>query len=259
MNFAVYIAWLRELTDIRVAQLAFEDLSRAALGQGVQELDSLGHLEVCEPRATGVDDSHFVDGHARLEHNERRGHLAPGRIGYGDDRALEHVGVAIHGRFDFDRRNVLAARNDDVLLSIDDEDVAVRIDRPDVAGVKPAVHDDVRRLFRLVPIAFHNRVAARANFSGGYAVVRQRPALLVEYLDRDARQRQAGGRAEHDRSRYALKARLERGDGQHRRRLRKAVAAHHRAMREPRIERGDEARRRSRATEFDASHRRKVP
>jgi hypothetical protein len=52
-------------------------------------------------------------------------HLAPALVGHGDHRRLENVGVGGDGLLHLDGRDVLATRDDDVLLAIAELDVAV--------------------------------------------------------------------------------------------------------------------------------------
>src|SRR6266581_7523509 len=95
-------------------------------------------LEVCEYRAAVGDDVGLRRRPSLLEHDERLRHLAPLRVRHGDHRHLEHVGVARDRLLDLDGRDVLAARDDDVLLAVAQRDVAVGVHDGHVAGVEPA-------------------------------------------------------------------------------------------------------------------------
>jgi hypothetical protein len=46
--------------------------------------------------------------------------------------------VAIEDVLDLDRRDILAARNDDVLRAVPQLDIAVGMDDSEIAGVEPA-------------------------------------------------------------------------------------------------------------------------
>lgn len=63
--------------------------------------------------------------------------------------------LALDGRIDVGRRHVLAPRVDDqLLLAVDDPQIAVLIERADVAGVQPAPWVERRgSLSGLIPIA----------------------------------------------------------------------------------------------------------
>ncbi len=61
---------------------------------------------------------------------------------------------------DLARVDVVAAADNQVLLAVDDEVVAILVDCGDVAGVEPAVaHDLARRLLALPVAAHHERPA----------------------------------------------------------------------------------------------------
>jgi hypothetical protein len=62
---------------------------------------------------------------AWLECDECLGTLTPVLIRDGDDRALHDGGMFGYSLLDFNGRNVLAARDDDILLAIAQFDVAV--------------------------------------------------------------------------------------------------------------------------------------
>ncbi len=69
-----------------------------------------------------------------------------------------------HDRFDVGRVDVLAARQDHVLLAIDDVEEAFVVEAPDVAGAQPAaaMRVDPRRLLRRVGplvIALHDQAS----------------------------------------------------------------------------------------------------
>ena len=114
--------------------------------------------------------------------DERRDELAPLLVGDADHGDLGDVGVLEDGVLDLDRRDVLAAGDDDVLLAVRDRDVAELVDRPAVAGVEPAVDDRPRRRLGLLPVALHHDVAAGEHL-----------ALVVDgHLAADRRRRRPG-------------------------------------------------------------------
>jgi hypothetical protein len=98
---------------------------------------------------------------------------------------------------ELDRADPLAARLDHVLRAVDDGQVAVRIDRPDVAGRQPPV--GAERVAALVAeIAAQDERSAHVEVPGGLAVVRELAALAVDDLDVDAEHRTALPRRQRD-------------------------------------------------------------
>src|SRR5207247_10175976 len=113
--------------------------------------------------------------HAGLERDERLGALAPALVGDRDHRALHDGGVTRHRLLDLDRRDVLAAGDDDVLLTIAQLDVAVRMPHRDVAGVKPSAPKCLGSGVGLHRAARSDRKSTRLNSSHewiSYAVFR---------------------------------------------------------------------------------------
>src|SRR5690349_8592647 len=78
--------------------------------------------------------------------------------------------------------DVLSAPDNHVLDAADDVAISLRVDRRDVAGVHPSLGiDGLGSLLRVVPIAFHDGIAARAEFAGKPG--RQRLAAFTDDLD----------------------------------------------------------------------------
>src|SRR6266508_4234819 len=61
------------------------------------------------------------------------------RVWYAYNDRLMDVGVAVEDLFDLARVDGVAAADDDVLLAVDEEEVALVVDVPDVAGFEPAL------------------------------------------------------------------------------------------------------------------------
>ena len=97
---------------------------------------------------------------AGAEHDERFDGLTPLGVGHTDDGGFGDGGVLDEGVFDLDRRDVLAAGDDDVLLAVGDGEVAVVVDPPAVTGVEPSVADDLGGVCGLLPVAAEDGVAA---------------------------------------------------------------------------------------------------
>ena len=76
---------------------------------------------------------------SRFRHDGHQRPFGPLRVGDGDHRGLEHVGMAHHRILELDRRDPLAAGLDDVLGAVRDGHVTLAVERADVAGAEPAV------------------------------------------------------------------------------------------------------------------------
>src|SRR6185437_5275110 len=89
--------------------------------------------------------------------------LAAIRVGYADDNGLRHFRVLVERLLDEARIDLIARGDDDILDAVDDEEIAVRIEIADIAGVEASARHRVRGLVRLVPIARHDLRPACAN------------------------------------------------------------------------------------------------
>ena len=92
---------------------------------------------------------------------------------------------------DFARIDVGAAADDDVLGSILEREVAVGIERAEIAGMQPAVAQRGGGRLRILPIARHHHVPATENFSrlSGW----QRAVVAIRHDHLDTSKRPAGG------------------------------------------------------------------
>src|ERR1051326_3530602 len=75
----------------------------------------------------------------------------PSRIAFADDRGFRDRGMLEQAVLDLDRRDVLAAGDDHVLLAVAEAAVRVVLVSA-VAGVEPALPDRLRRFLGLVPV-----------------------------------------------------------------------------------------------------------
>src|SRR5271169_3922544 len=80
--------------------------------------------------------------------------------------------MAVEHLLDFDRRNILPARDDDVLRAILEVDVAVRMPHAEVARMEPPAGEGLLRRLRILQIALHHDIAAHENLSHRAAVAR---------------------------------------------------------------------------------------
>src|SRR5689334_7224034 len=115
---------LRLPLPLPIPQHELLDLAGGRLRQ-LPELDRRRRLEARDVLLAEVDDLPLARALSRLERHERLGPLAPFLVGYGHDRALHHRGTPGLALLDLDGGDVLAARDDDVLLAVAQLDVAV--------------------------------------------------------------------------------------------------------------------------------------
>src|SRR3954462_13629221 len=144
---------------LRHLDLALEDLAGRALGELVHEPDLArvlvaGDLLLHEAlELVGGDVLPLLEDHGGADL------LAHRLVGHADHRGLEHALVLVEDLLDLARVDVVAAADDQLLLAVDDEEVAVLVDLAHVAGVEPAVDDPLVGFLGLVPVALHDVVA----------------------------------------------------------------------------------------------------
>ena len=107
--------------------------------------------------------------------NRARG-FAPFRMRRADDRRLRHGGMHSQRVFDFDRRDILAARNNHIFGAIGQAQIIVGIDDSDIAGGEKPFGERLGGRARVSIVAHHHAVAAHHRFAGRRAVGRQRRA-----------------------------------------------------------------------------------
>src|SRR3989440_6464504 len=163
-----------------VAQDELLDLARRGLGQ-VAELDGRRAFEVGEVLPAELDDLLLGGLPAGLERHEGLGPLAPPGVAHGHHGTLEHRGVLSHGLLDLARGDVLAPRDDDVLLAVAQLDVAVGVPDGQVARVEPAAAERLRTGVGLFEISFHDVVTAHDDFAQRFAVHRHVGHLVVHH------------------------------------------------------------------------------
>src|SRR5208282_3186815 len=88
----------------------------------------------------------------------------------GDNRGLINGGMSGQSLLNLEGRNIFPTADDDVLLAVHDEDVAVIRPNGHVAGMEPSATQGFRRGFRLPPVAFHHTVSAGDDFADGGSV-----------------------------------------------------------------------------------------
>ena len=94
--------------------------------------------------------------------------MAAEGIGLADDGTFSDAFDFVDAVFDFAGIDVFAVHDDEVFQAVDDVDVAVFVHVGEVAGVEPAVFgEDFPGFFGLVPVAFHDVVAADEELTDG--------------------------------------------------------------------------------------------
>src|ERR1700685_1508270 len=103
--------------------------------------------------------------------------LAQHRAWLGDDRALDHAGVAGHDGFHLRGIDFQAAAVDHVLLAIEHAHEVFLTDRAEIAGVPEAAGKALRRRLRIIPVAADD--GGRANPDLADLAARQFAAIAV--------------------------------------------------------------------------------
>ena len=162
-----------DATRARSRRTNFWILPVAVVGSGPNTTD-LGALKCASWSRQKAMISSAVAFAARLELHEGAGRLAPFLIGPRHHRRKLHRRMPVERDLDLDARNVLAARDDDVLGAVLDLDIAVGVLDREVAGVHPAAAERFGRRLGLLQIAEHHGVAAHHDLADGLAVARHR-------------------------------------------------------------------------------------
>src|SRR5207302_6914372 len=110
---------------VGLAELELLELAGGRAGERVAQLDRRRALVVRHARATERDQVRRARLGARAEHDQRLDGLAPLLVGDADHGGLGDGGVLVEAVLDLDRRDVLAAGDDHVLLPVGDHHVGV--------------------------------------------------------------------------------------------------------------------------------------
>ncbi len=116
-----------------------------------------------------------------LELDEGAGHLPPLLVRHGDHRHLVHIGMAIEHVFHLQAGDVLPARDDDVLGSVLDLHITVRVPHRQIAAAKPPLRHRLGAGDRVLEIALHHHIAAQHDFAHGLAILRD--SLAADRVD----------------------------------------------------------------------------
>ena len=173
-------------------ELAALDLLRRRQRQRVDERHVARRLEVRQLRERVLDQCAGELGAfgrwQRLPRHDAGQHLvAAHRVGRGRHRRCLHQRMLIQHALDLDRRDVFAAAPDDVLLAVDEVQVACVVGAHDVAGVEPAAGPGLfggRFVFqvaaeetasRIGAAGAHPQLAGHAGVDVGACVIHQAP------------------------------------------------------------------------------------
>src|SRR6185437_4049449 len=114
--------------------------------QAGAELDEVGTLDRRDFVLDEIAQLIFGDGLAGARLHHRLHGLAAIRVGYADDNGLRHFRVLVERLLDEARIDLIARGDDDILDAVDDEEIAVRIEITDIAGVEASARHRVRGL-----------------------------------------------------------------------------------------------------------------
>src|SRR6516225_12338734 len=134
-------------------------------------------VDACDHRAYRPGKSGVAGEPAKISGWSIR-NISGGKLGVGNEQSDE-IGPAVaeHHRlgdfrlerqiaFDARRRDRLAAGIlDEIAFAVGDPDVAVFVDEADIAGLEPAVFEDLRRRFGIVPVSLHDVVAGHQDLA----------------------------------------------------------------------------------------------
>ena len=106
--------------------------------------------------------------------DERAGGLAPTIMRHRDHGGDADRIVTVQDFFYLDRRDVLAAGNDDVFRPVLELNVAVRVDHPEVSRVEPPARESLLRGLRIAEISLHHDIPTEHDLSHRFTVAGHR-------------------------------------------------------------------------------------
>src|SRR5229473_1856597 len=135
------------------------------------------------------DEFGFANVAIRLADNERENTFAPFSVGHAYHGSHADTRMAGQDILDLTWVDVEAARDDHVLLAVNDIETALSIGTRDVAGVQPTTRERRLGLLRLMPVVTHDHRPAHANFTrlAGRNIL----IVVVKKPDRTGRGREA--------------------------------------------------------------------
>src|SRR6266851_4762652 len=136
-------------------ELAPQQLPDGGLGQRLPKLHALRNLVGGEVPPAVVADLLLGQAHAFPRDHPRYYRLSRMRVRDPRDADLSDRRVGRDDFLDLARPNLKAARLDEVLLSVGDGEIPVPVERPQIAGIEPAVAQHFPGRLRIPPVAFH--------------------------------------------------------------------------------------------------------
>ena len=134
-----------------------------------------------QARTAKFDEFGFGGGSIGLQHYESLGDFAPFGVGDRNYADFQNGGMRENRFFQFEGRNIFATAYDYVFLAVNDQRVAIFVERGHVSGVKPTASESFGGSFGLAPVAFHDAVTADDDFADGLAVVRDVVVVRIYY------------------------------------------------------------------------------
>src|SRR5438105_10180228 len=157
---------LRSIVTIEVLpKLAFQKLAGRVLRQGFDKRDTFWHFKLRHPRRAMFDDLRLRELLPRLDHHDGSHGLYPAWVGKSDHSDFADLRQSENNFLHLAARDVLAAAFDNVLFSVDHNDIALVIDGSQVTAVKPASFEGPRRALRIVEISLQQLRRSVNNFA----------------------------------------------------------------------------------------------
>src|SRR5437667_7362405 len=145
------------------------DLARGSLRQHAEH-DVARRLEMREVGPAVIDEFLFRDLCAGFQLDEGARRFSPLRVGLRHHGHREDRRVPVKHVLDLERRDVLAAGDDDVLGAVLDLEVAVGLHHREVARMEPTTREDVLGRLAVLQVALHGDVSAEHDLAHGLAV-----------------------------------------------------------------------------------------
>ncbi len=136
----------------------------------------MGHLLAAKRNQLGL--AEFAP---LLELDEGARHLPPLLVRHGDHRHLVHIGMAIEHVLHLQAGDVLPAGDDDVLGSVLDLHITVRVPHCKITAAKPPLRHRLGAGGGVLEIALHHHIAAQHDFAHGLAILGDR--LAADRID----------------------------------------------------------------------------
>src|SRR5262249_8303652 len=125
----------------------------------------LGHLIAGYILTTESDEADRIHLVPRTWDHHRVHRFSPGRIGHTEDGGFQDSRVLVEDFFDLGAIDILAAGDNHILGTINQENVALGIHATEIAAVIPPMTESVGSLLGFMPVALHDMRAAHDHFA----------------------------------------------------------------------------------------------